>query len=75
MNQLLRRRLSFVTALCGLFALSPRPEAILVLDETSFGTAVHFSQSPAMCCAGLPSVAIIQDGIGITSDIQVGLEA
>lgn len=71
MARSLVRTLAFLTILLG---LSPGSEAILRLGDTSFGTAVHFSPTPATCCAGLPSVAIIQDGIGTSSDIQAGLD-
>ncbi|HSL24546.1 MAG TPA: PKD domain-containing protein [Vicinamibacterales bacterium] len=68
------RKVCILVFLAVLLGQSPRPEALLLLDETSFGTAVHFNLIPATCCAGLPSVAIIQDGAGTSSDIQAGLD-
>lgn len=69
-----RLLIATLTLLPTLVLTSPPADAILILDSTSFGTAVHFNTIPATCCAGLPSVAIIQDGIRISSDIQVGLD-
>jgi hypothetical protein len=51
----------------------PQAGAILTLDSSSFGTAVHFGFDAATCCVALPSVGIIQDGVRQSSDIKLGL--